>query len=94
MPSRRVHEMLDMLLFGKRYSWLHKWMDEPWKWLGKKHRIWRHDPWQTPLQALMISGGDWNAFVSAACHIVLDEDHVSPAILKLLYKLKRARVTL
>ncbi len=88
MPSRRVHEMLDMLLFGKRYSWLHRWMDEPYNRLGKKHRQIRHDPWKTPLEALIISGGDLNAYLSAAHHIILDQAHASPVIIELLYRLK------
>jgi glutamine amidotransferase-like uncharacterized protein len=41
-------------------------MDKPYKRLGKKHRRIRHDPWHTPIQALIMSGGDWKAYASAA----------------------------
>jgi len=90
MPRRKIHEQLDMLLFGKRYSWLHRWMDEPWKRLGKEHRRLRHDPWLTPIQALILSGGDWKAYISAAYHIMLDKGALSPAQIEILYRLKSA----
>jgi len=89
MPSRKVHEQLDMLLFGKRYSWIHRWMDEPWKRLGKEHRRMRHDPWHTPIQAFIMSGGDWRAYISAAYHIMLDKGALNLAIIELLYRIKR-----
>ncbi|MEM3714051.1 MAG: hypothetical protein QXF82_03790 [Nitrososphaeria archaeon] len=85
MPSRRIHEHLDMLLFGKRYGWLHRWMDEPWKTLGKKHRQLRHDPQKTPIQAFIFSGGDWKAYASALYHIMLDKLSINPASVELLY---------
>jgi hypothetical protein len=67
-------------------------MDEPWKRLGKKHRRIRHDPWLTPIQALILSGGDWKAYASAAYHIMLDKGALSPAQVELLYKLKQRSV--
>jgi hypothetical protein len=67
-------------------------MDEPWKTLGRKHRQVRHDPWKTPIQALILSGGDWKAYVSAAYHIMLDKGALSPAQVKLLYRLKQRSV--
>ncbi|MEM3629144.1 MAG: hypothetical protein QXQ94_09780 [Candidatus Bathyarchaeia archaeon] len=85
MPSRRIHEHLDMLLFGKRYSWLHRWMDEPWRSRGKKHRQLRHDPQKTPMQAFVLSSGDWKAYISALCHIMLDKLSINPAAVELLY---------
>jgi hypothetical protein len=64
-------------------------MDEPWKRLGKKHRRMRHDPWWTPIEALILSGGDWKAYMSAAYHIMLDKGALSPAQVELLYRLKQ-----
>jgi hypothetical protein len=63
-------------------------MDEPWKRLGKEHRRIRHDPWKTPIQALIMSGGDWKAFLSSAYHILLDKGALSPQLIELLYRLK------
>jgi hypothetical protein len=67
-------------------------MDEPWKRLGKEHRRIRHDPWKTPLQAFILSGGDWRAYASAAYHIMLDKGALSPAQVELLYRLKQRSV--
>jgi hypothetical protein len=67
-------------------------MDEPWKTLGKEHRRIRHDPWKTPLQALILSGGNWKAYASAAYHILLDKGALSPAQVELLYRLKQRSV--
>jgi len=63
-------------------------MDEPWKRLGKEHRQVRHDPCWTPLEALILSGGDWKAYASAAYHIMLDSGALNPAMIELLYKMK------
>jgi hypothetical protein len=65
-------------------------MDEPYKRLGKKHRRIRHDPWKTPLQAFILSGGDLKAYLSSAYHIILDQGALSPALIELLYRLKNA----
>jgi hypothetical protein len=67
-------------------------MDEPWKTLGKKHRQMRHDPWHTPLQAFILSGGDWKAYASASYHIMLDKGALSPAQVELLYRLKQRSI--
>jgi glutamine amidotransferase-like uncharacterized protein len=67
-------------------------MDEPWKRLGKEHRRLRHDPWLTPIQALIFSGGDWKAYVSAAYHIMLDKGALNIAQVELLYRLKQKSV--
>jgi hypothetical protein len=60
-------------------------MDEPYKRLGRKHRQKRHDPWRTPLEAFLMSGGDWKAFISAAYHIMLDEGALNPIVIEALY---------
>jgi hypothetical protein len=67
-------------------------MDEPWKRLGKEHRRIRHDPWCTPIQAFILSGGDWRAYASAAYHIMLDKGALSPAQVELLYRLKQRSI--
>jgi len=46
MPSFEKHKQLIAMLFGKdvaeEYGWVHKYKDEPSKWLGVKHRMLRH----------------------------------------------------
>ena len=44
------------------------WIDEPYRWLGKKHRISRHDPF-----ILFVKYGFSERFVSGLLHIVADE---------------------
>lgn len=68
-------------------------MDEPYKRLGKNHRLMRHNPIKTPFETFIISGGDWKAYISAANHIMMDEGVINPAIteaLRLINKLKRS----
>jgi len=60
-------------------------MDEPWRSLGKRHRQMRHDPYKTPFEAFLMSGGDWNAYASAYCHIMLDRCQINPKIIEILY---------
>jgi len=46
MPSFEKHKQLIAMLFGEnvaeRYAWVHRYKDEPSKWLGVKHRVKRH----------------------------------------------------
>jgi hypothetical protein len=68
LPSHKVHRAVDRLLLGREYEDVHAWMDEPFRWLGPKHRILRHDP-------LSIAVRYWNdpdRALSAFLHIVAD----------------------
>ncbi|MEM3722533.1 MAG: hypothetical protein QXF53_02545 [Candidatus Bathyarchaeia archaeon] len=80
-----------MLLFGRRYSWLHKWIDEPWKTLGKKHRRIRHDYVQTPFEAFIISGGDVKALMAAYGHIMLDNGLLNPELIEAAHLIRCLR---
>lgn len=86
MPSRQVHEHLDELLLGKKYTWVHKWMDASWKTLGRKHRQVRHNFPGTPPTVYLMSGGDKGAAAAAALHIMLDEGRLSPDFVEMLHK--------
>jgi len=72
MPSRRVHELVDLLLFGRKYTHVHRWMDAPRRFLGKRHRILRHHPIKTPI-AVFLMTRDVRASLSAYAHIKLDQ---------------------
>lgn len=71
MPSREEHCQDSLRKYGKRFDDLHSWMDEPGEILGKKHRMFRHDPKTTPLEAKKLFG----EFADHACldHIRLDQ---------------------
>jgi len=70
MPSREFHKLVSKMLFGNDGNEIHKWVDEPFKWLGNKHRSERHDPF-TVAMLQMTKGKD--AALHAAAHIVTDK---------------------
>jgi hypothetical protein len=71
MPNHEEHCSESLRRYGKSFSELHTWMDEPSLILGSAHRQYRHDPYVTPMEAKAIFG----ELADAACldHIRLDE---------------------
>jgi hypothetical protein len=71
MPNHEAHCEDSLRRYGKTFSELHKWMDEPSAILGASHRKYRHDPNTTPREAKAIFGES----ADHACldHIRLDE---------------------
>jgi hypothetical protein len=71
MPNHEEHCSESLKRYGKSFSELHSWMDEPCLILGSQHRIYRHEPLVTPMEAKAIFGeGADNACLD---HIRLDE---------------------
>ena len=60
--------MIDRIFLGKEREDVHAWMDEPYRWLGPKHRILRHDP----LTVALKYWNDPEGFMSALLHILTD----------------------
>jgi hypothetical protein len=71
MPNHEEHCEESRRRYGKSFSELHRWMDEPSLMLGTDHRMYRHDPYKTPLEARRIFGE--NADHACLDHIRLDE---------------------
>jgi hypothetical protein len=71
MPNNEEHCEDSLRRYGKTFSELHKWMDEPSTILGASHRKYRHDPNATPLEAKKLFGE--NADHACLDHIRLDE---------------------
>jgi hypothetical protein len=71
MPSRKVHESLDLLVFGRRCSMVHKLLDMPSLWLGPRHRAWLHDETSAILIGYLAGGPEGS--VSALLHVWLDK---------------------
>jgi hypothetical protein len=71
MPNHEEHCEDTLKRYGKTFSELHTWMDEPSTILGPNHRKYRHDPNTTPLEAKKIFGE--NADHACLDHIRLDE---------------------
>jgi len=70
MPSHEEHCQQSLKKYGKTFSELHTWMDEPCKVLAGSHRIYRHDPVNSPKEAKKLFG----ELADHACldHIILD----------------------
>ena len=71
MPNNEEHSQESLKRYGKSFSELHKWMDEPSVILGANHRKYRHDPNTTPKEARQLFGE--NADNACLDHIRLDE---------------------
>ena len=90
MPSHRVHLFLDQLILGKKYPKIHKFLDNPVYFLGKRHRILFHDPAMALLVAQKEYPGDPKAILSAQIHIRVDNlCSLSPEFKKMLQKMER-----
>lgn len=73
MPRHEKHCQDSLAKYGKRFTAMHRWMDQPWQLLGRKHRMYRHDPETTPPEAKKLFG----EYADHACldHILLDWRH-------------------
>jgi hypothetical protein len=71
MPSHEEHCQESLKRYGKSFSELHRWMDEPSTILGPHHRRQRHNPYTTP----KITAELFGHLADQACfdHIRLDE---------------------
>lgn len=70
MPNHEDHCAESLKRYGKTFSEMHSWMDEPSLLLGSSHRRYRHDPSVTPIEAKIIFG--FNADNACLDHIRLD----------------------
>lgn len=71
MPSLKEHEEQSTKRYGKPFTELHQWMDEPSQILRGSHRKFRHDPDVTPLETKKMFGE--NADNACLDHIFLDK---------------------
>ena len=71
MPNHEEHCEESRRRYGKSFSELHRWMDEPSLMMGTDHRMYRHNPYKTPLEARRMFGE--NADHACLDHIRLDE---------------------
>jgi hypothetical protein len=84
VPGWRVHVYLDRMYFGKSYSKIHRKMDEPFLFLGRKHRVLFHDPFSAFVIAKTYYPDDPNALAAANLHILMDETCTRDPGLKLM----------
>jgi hypothetical protein len=72
MPSRKVHEQLDRILFGRKHTAVHKLLDLPSVWLGERHRVVLHDELSAMLAGFLVDGSE--GAMSALLHVWLDKN--------------------
>jgi len=73
MPSRKVHKLIDRLLLGREYEYVHKFKDYPSKFLGPRHRVLFHDLLTDVAIGLLTR--DPKALASAVLHDLTDIVH-------------------
>ncbi len=72
MPSHKVHCYVDRVLFGKSYWRLHRQIDMPYLFLGRKHRVLFHDGFTSVAIARKVYPDDPIAQEAALVHVQLD----------------------
>ena len=72
MPSHRVHNFVDRQMFGKSYWQLHRNLDLPYLFMGRKHRVLFHDGFSSVLIARRLYPGDSRAEQAAIVHCQID----------------------
>jgi len=87
MPSRKLHEQLCKFVLGRGYAEVHRFMDYPSRWLGKRHRQLFHDLKGCVLAWLLT--GDYKGFLAAYLHILLDNEVINPEVAKLFKMIRK-----
>ncbi len=70
MPNHPAHKYFEKTILGRSYSAVHKAIDAPVKFLGKKHRVFFHSPLEAAIISTIICGDARPGLL----HVVLDKD--------------------
>jgi hypothetical protein len=90
MPNRRFHRYSSRLIFGKSYDEVHKTLDAPVKYLGRRHRVLYHDPAEAALIGYRIAGLE--GAMAALMHVTVDRAcSRDKNLLSTIRKLKQSR---
>lgn len=73
MPGWRVHCFLDRVFYGKSYYKIHRKMDAPVLFFGRKHRMYFHDSLSAYVIGQKCYPNDPNAIAAANLHIYIDQ---------------------
>jgi len=71
MPEHYLHEVIDILVLGKKYPQVHDFMDQMQPFMQANHRLYYHD--EKTIHMITRATGDILAGESAYLHILLDE---------------------
>jgi hypothetical protein len=72
LPGHRVHTFVDRELFGKSYWRVHRNIDMPYLFMGRKHRALFHDGFSSVLIARKLYPNDPRAAEAALVHVQID----------------------
>lgn len=74
MPRHRVHRYFSRITLGKPYGRVHRAIDRPYRWLGRKHRRVFHSPEEAYVMGYLADndgmsgwGGVWHVWLDRAC---------------------------
>ena len=70
MPEHYLHEVIDLLVLGKKFSEVHDFMDSLQPYMQSNHRLYYHD--METVNKIIKTTGDTKAGASAYLHIWLD----------------------
>jgi len=73
MPERKTHLLIDRLLLGKEYPFVHGMLDIATPILGPHHRRVTHTP-EMLAYIFLKSGGNLNALIAGEIHILADRE--------------------
>jgi len=91
MPRRRVHSFFDEAVLGRPFPRVHRAIDLPYLFLGRKHRKFFHDPLEAYLMGVLASDDSRGGF-SGLLHVKLDEEcSKNPALRKQLERLAKLK---
>jgi len=71
MPDREIHRYISTLFTGKSHDEIHKVLDGPVKFLGRKHRVLFHNPTEAAMIGYRLAGVE-GALV-ALMHVTVDQ---------------------
>jgi len=69
MPSHKVHRAIEKLILKKSHDDVHRIMDAPARILGKKHRLFLHDP----ISCFLLFNDNPEKINAALLHVLVDE---------------------
>jgi len=72
MPSRKIHKLVDKIVFGRSFEEVHKIKDSMSSILGYKHRVYFHDKLSALVLASM-SDNPLQVYLASILHDVLDK---------------------
>jgi hypothetical protein len=94
MANRKVHNYLARMFVNmpmNEIDEINRKIDEPYKWLGRYHRVLNHDKRPEKIDSVMITHGDVQKEIVRQIHIWLDENKDVGDLLEAYLLMKKRR---